>query len=100
MHVLLPFGFLAMLALGVVQLVAGFTGIEHELGIYWAWGALFVALFFRFMLPMTIGAFFGATEVWGWHWAGALLLVAPGLLFIVPGLMAGLYESFTQKKGA
>jgi hypothetical protein len=23
---------------------------------------------FRFTLPITIGAFFGAMDVWDWHW--------------------------------
>ena len=37
------------------------------------------------MLPLTIGTFFGALDVWGWPWYGALLFAAPGLLFTLPG---------------
>jgi hypothetical protein len=81
-------GVIAFLAFGIAQLVAGFAGIEHGLGVVWAWIALAVALGLRFTLPITIGAFFGAMNVWDWHWFWALLFAAPGLLLMVPGLLA------------
>ncbi len=81
-------GFLAILAFGLAQFVAGYAGIEHHLGAGWAIGALAVAFLLRFTLPITIGAFFGAMNVWGWHWALAALFAAPGLLFVVPGVIA------------
>ncbi len=81
-------GFLAFLAFGLAQFVAGYAGIEHGLGAGWAWGALIAALMFRFTLPITIGAFFGAMNVWGCHWALAALFAAPGLAFVIPGVLA------------
>ena len=84
-------GFVAiggMLALGIAQIIAGYAGIEHHLGAGWAIGALVVAFVFRFMLPIGIGAFFGAMSVWGWHWAAALVFAVPTLLFMIPGLIA------------
>lgn len=86
-------GFAAVLgaiALAIAQLIAGYQGIEHHFGGWWAWGAVFVALAFRFTLPISIGAFFGATDVWGWHWLAALAFVAPGLVLVVPGILASL----------
>ena len=83
-------GFLAFLAFGIAQLVAGFAGIELGVGSFWAWAALIVALGFRFTLPITIGAFFGAMNVWGWHWALAALFAAPGLLLVIPGVLASI----------
>ncbi len=68
-------------AMAIAQLMAGFEGIQLELGTGWAWSAVSLAVFLRFSLPITIGAFFGATKVWGWHWALALVFVAPGLVF-------------------
>ncbi len=85
-------GFLAFMVFGIAQLVAGFAGIEHGLGVGWAWGALIAALMFRFTLPITIGAFFGAMNVWGWHWALAALFAAPGLLLVIPGVLASLFS--------
>jgi hypothetical protein len=78
-------GFVVVLLFGLGQLVAGYAGIEHHLGMGWGIAALAAALLFRFTLPITIGAFFGAMDVWHWHWAFAALFAMPGLLFIIPG---------------
>lgn len=81
-------GFLVILTFGLAQFVAGYAGIEHHLGAGWAIGAFLVGFFLRFTLPITVGAFFGAMDVWGWHWALAALFAVPGLLFVVPGVIA------------
>ena len=83
-------GFLSILAFGLAQLAAGYAGISDGLGVGWAAGALFVALVFRFTLPITVGSFFGAMNVWGWHWALAAVFAAPGLLLIIPGALASI----------
>jgi hypothetical protein len=81
--------FLALfLVIACAQMAAGYAGIEHSLGHFWAVAAVVVLIFFRISLPLTVGAFFGAMNVWGWHWALALLFAAPGLLFVVPGALA------------
>jgi hypothetical protein len=58
-------GVVAVLVYGVAQTYAGCVGIAHEIGALWAGAALVAAIFFRFTLPITIGAFFGAMNVWG-----------------------------------
>lgn len=90
--------FIAFLAVGVVQLIAGFTGIEHHFNEIWAFVALGAALIFRFTLPMTIACYFGATDVWGWHWIWALVLTLPGLIFVVPGFIANLFASLKTNR--
>lgn len=85
-------GCIAFMAFGIAQLVAGFAGIEHGIGSFWAWAALFVALALRFTLPITIGAFFGAMNVWGWYWVLAALFAAPGLLLVIPGVLASIFS--------
>jgi hypothetical protein len=87
------FGFIAFLLFGIAQLYAGYLGIEHHLGSIWAFIAIFLALGLRFTLPITIGAFFGATDVWDWHWALAALFAAPGLAFVIPGVFAAIISS-------
>ena len=72
---------------GVAQIVAGCMGINFHFGAVWAGVALFTSIIFRFTLPITIGAFFGAMDVWNWHWVFATLFAAPGLVFIIPGLI-------------
>jgi hypothetical protein len=73
---------------GIVQIVAGYQGIDYHLGGIWAALAIAVIFFFRFTLPITIGAFFGAMDVWEWHWAFAALFAAPGLLLAIPAMLA------------
>jgi len=82
------FGILLVIGLGIFQIWAGIVGIDYHFGIWWAMGALAAAIFARFMLPLTVGAFFGATDVWGYHWFVGLLIALPGLLFIVPGVIS------------
>lgn len=86
-------GLLLFLAYGVAQIYAGFIGIEHHLGAIWAWLALIASLLFRFTLPISIGAFFGAWQVWGWPWPLAAVFAAPGLLLIIPGAMAAIFAA-------
>ncbi|MGE4314016.1 MAG: hypothetical protein AB7E85_07080 [Pseudobdellovibrionaceae bacterium] len=82
--VLLFFGF------GIAQFWLGYLGIEETIGWGWAVAALFLAFTFRMTLPLTIGTFFGVTEVLHWHWFWALLIAAPGLALAVPGILATL----------
>lgn len=78
---------------GIVQMAAGWAGLEDSFG--WGWGlaAIIGALFFRFTLPIAVGAFLCAKNVWDWHWAFALLFAAPTLLFMVPAFFASLLDS-------
>lgn len=76
------------LVVGCVQLYVGYLGIEYHWGSIGAIICVVLAFLFRFMLPLTVGTFFGALDVWGWPWYGALALTAPGILFILPGLVA------------
>ena len=79
---------IGLILFAILQMYAGYLGIQFHFGTGWAWTAVILTLIFRFTLPLTIGAFFGAMNVWGWHWALAGLFAAPGLLFVVPGVIA------------
>ena len=85
----------AFLAIVMSQMAAGYAGIAHAMGPSWACFALFVALCFRFTLPISIGAFYGAMVVWGWHWALAFLFVLPGLIFVLPGALKAVFSLVT-----
>ena len=91
-------GGILFLIVGIVQIYVGFIGIEYPLGSGFAFGALFIGFFFRIMFPLTIGTFFGALDVWGWPWYGALAFAAPGLLFIVPALVTSAISTLVEKK--
>jgi hypothetical protein len=92
--------FIAFIAFVAVQMAAGFEGISHALGSGWAVAALFVALYWRFTLPITIGAFFGALQVWGWHWSLALAFTLPGLVFVLPGVIPAIMSLVTERSSA
>ena len=86
---------LLSLAYGIAHVVAGYIGITHHLGTGWAIAAVAIALIFRFSIPVTIGAFFGAMNVWGWPWYGAFAFAAPGLAFMalmIPGVLAAVLK--------
>lgn len=85
-------GFILFIVYGIAQIVAGYVGIDFHFGAVWAGVAIFAAFMFRFTLPITIGAFFGAMDVWHWHWALAALFAAPGLAFIIPGVIMSIIE--------
>lgn len=89
--------FLLFLVIGITQIVIGYMGIEHYFGTIAAIIVLIVAFFLRLMLPLTIGTFFGAMEVLGWPWYLALLITAPGLLFVTPAMVAVALESVSPK---
>ena len=78
-------GVIFFLLVGIAQIVIGYMGIEYHLGSGWAIGFLIASLAFRISFPLTIGTFFGALDVLGWSWIGALLITLPGLLLMVPG---------------
>ena len=78
-------GVVFFLGFAIAQGAIGFLGVEYHFGSGWAIGVLVLAFVFRFTLPLTIGTFFGALDVFGWPWYGALFITLPGLLFMVPG---------------
>lgn len=79
-----PIGMLAFLVYANSQFWAGTLGINHHLGIGWVIGAYVIFLIFpKLTLQFTVGAFLGATSVWGWHWGFALVFVLPGW-FLMP----------------
>ena len=94
-------GVIFFLAVGVIQIIVGYLGIEYHLGSGWAVGAVILSLLLRISFPLTIGTFFGALNVLEWHWFGALLLTLPGLIFMVPGAigiaLAGLADKFGNR---
>lgn len=82
----------AILFLGYVllQLGAGWAGMEQSLGSGWGIAAAVAAVFLRFTLPVVIGAFLCALNIWHWHWFFAIVFAAPGLLFMAPAIYSSL----------
>lgn len=82
---------------GLAQLIAGYVGIEHYFGKFWASVALIAALFFHFTLPITIGSFFCAWKIWNWPWILAAIFAVPGLILIIPNSIDSLMNWLKNK---
>lgn len=89
--------FIALIVVGLVQLWLGFAGIEYHLGALWAFAAIVVAFWFRILLPITIGSFFGAVDVMGWPWYIGVAVAVPGLMFIAPSMVMDAIGSLKDK---
>jgi hypothetical protein len=81
---------------GIVQVVSGYIGIEHEFGAGWAFFAIVLFLMLRISLPLMIGMYLCAANVWGWHWFYALLFTAPTLVFLIPGMIAAMIDTMRK----
>lgn len=77
---------IAFLALSFFQFYAGYIGISHYFGPIWASVVIIFTVLTRFMLPITIAAFFCAVNVWHWPLIVGFLFVMPSLIFLVPGI--------------
>ena len=60
-------------------------------------GGIALAFVVRIILPLTIGTFFAAMDVWGWPWYGALAFAAPGLLFVLPALITAAIGTLSNR---
>jgi hypothetical protein len=85
---------LVFIAAGIFQLWLGYQGIEYHLGAGWAIAAAIAAFGFRFMLPLTIGSYFGAVDVMGWDWYIGVAIAAPGVVFLLPFLGSAMFDFF------
>jgi hypothetical protein len=89
-------GCILFAAIGIAQIVLGVMGLQHEFGGWGAFLGLIAAFGFRFILPLTVGTYFGAVEVLGWPWWGGVLIAAPGLLPIVPSVIGQVTEALSS----
>jgi hypothetical protein len=84
---LIPLGIIAFFLFTIFQIYAAFLGFDFYFGSMWATIAIVLSIIFRFPLPISIAAFFGAVNVWHWPWFLAALFISPGLLLLIPGIL-------------
>ena len=89
MKILIRIGLLAALtALTALRLWVGVLGLAQLVGLVWAI-ALALGLLLAGWLPgLQVAVFFGALMVWHWPLPLALLLAAPRLILMLPGLIS------------
>ena len=81
------------------NIVMGFIGIQFFYGTIVAILITIISIYFKVMLPLYIGSFFGMIYVMEWHWLISLLVCIPGLLFITPNLFKKVFNVNTFKSG-
>ena len=81
------------------NIMMGFIGIQFFYGTIVALLITIISIYFKVILPLYIGSFFGIIYVLEWHWLIALLICLPGLLFITPNLFKQVFNINTLKSG-
>ena len=81
------------------NIVMGFIGIQFFYGTIVAVLITIISIYFKVILPLYIGSFFGMIYVIEWHWLIALLVCMPGLLFITPNLFKKVFNINILKSG-
>lgn len=83
----------------IFNIVMGFVGIQFFYGTIIAILITIISIYFKVILPLYIGSFFGMIYVLEWHWLIALLICIPGLLFITPNLFKKVFNFNTLRPG-
>ena len=81
------------------NIVMGFIGIQFFYGTIFALLITIISIYFKVILPLYIGSFFGMIYVMEWHWLIALLVCMPGFLFITPNLFKKVFNVNILKPG-
>jgi len=84
-------GAIVFIGYGIMQIYAGYLGIEEYWGMVAAIAVIFISSMMRITIPILVGGFLCATELWGWHWIWAVIFVMPGILFMVPSLLTTVF---------
>ena len=81
------------------NIIMGFIGIQFFYGTIVALLITIISIYFKVVLPLYIGSFFGMIYVLEWHWLIGLLICLPGLLFITPNLFKKVFNINTLRSG-
>ena len=81
------------------NIIMGFIGIQFFYGTIVAVLITIISIYFKVILPLYIGSYFGMIYVLEWHWLIALLICMPGLLFITPNLFKKVFSINALRSG-
>lgn len=85
-----------LFAYAAFLIYVAYMGFDFHLGVIWALVLVASAFAFHSSIPVLIGVFFGASDVWGWHWSLAILFAFSGLMFLVPTFLLFLIEGLKR----
>jgi hypothetical protein len=81
-------GLAALAAFALLRVWIAVLGLAQLIGVAWALVLTVALLLAGLMLPLRIAVFFGALAVWHWPALLALILAAPRLVLMLPGLIS------------
>jgi hypothetical protein len=81
-------GLAALAVFGLTRAWIGVLGLAQVTGVDWAIVISAALLLCGFRLPLRIAVFFGALTVWHWPLVLAVIVAAPRLILMLPGLMS------------
>jgi hypothetical protein len=81
-------GLAALAAFMLLRAWLGVLALAQLVGLGWAVVLAVALLLSGFMLPLRIAVFFGALALWHWPLLVALIVAAPRLFLMLPGLIS------------
>ena len=81
-------GLATLAAFGVLRIWIGVLGLAQLIGMDWAVVLAAGLLLCGLLLPLRIAVVYGAVTVWHWPLLLALILAAPRLILVLPGLIS------------
>jgi hypothetical protein len=79
---------LALAGFTVLRLWIAVLGLAQGIGVVWAVVLALALLLSGWLLPLQIAVFLGALMVWHWPLPLALVVAAPRLILVLPGLIS------------
>jgi len=81
-------GLVTLAAFLGLRIWIGVLGLAAFIGVGWAIALALGLLLSGFLLPLRIAVVYGAVAVWHWPLLLALILAAPRLILMLPGLIS------------
>jgi MFS family permease len=81
-------GLATLAAFFVLRIWIGMLGLVQLIGVGWAVALAAGLLLAGFLLPLRLAVVYGAVTVWHWPLLLAVILAAPRLILVLPGLIS------------
>jgi hypothetical protein len=78
----------ALAAFIVLRIWIGVLGLAELIGLGWAVALAAALLLSGWLLPLRLAVLYGAVTVWHWPLLLAVILAAPRLVLVLPGLIS------------
>jgi hypothetical protein len=81
-------GLATLAAITLLRIWIGVLGLAQLLGMPWALAVAAALILSGMLLPLRVAVAFGAASVWHWPVLLAIIVAAPRLILVLPGLIS------------